>query len=49
MGNGCCIENVYGVEYGFKLVKGFRIFTGKMMINDYWIVCVFAAVSVFGM
>ena len=31
------------------IVKAFRILIGKRMVNDYWIVCVFGIVSVFGM
>ena len=32
----------------FRVVKAFRIFTGKGMLNDYWILCVFGVVNVFG-
>ena len=41
MGSSCWIEGMYGMEYNFKIVKGFRIFIEKGMVNDYWVVCVF--------
>ena len=35
------------MEYGFRKVKSSRIFTGKRMINDRWIVCGLERVGVF--
>ena len=29
MGIGCWIESIYGMEYGFRIVKHFRICTVK--------------------
>ena len=37
------------IIYGFRTVKAFRILIPKGMVNDYWIVCIFGIVSVFGM
>ena len=56
MGTGCWIESVYGMGYGYRIVKGtyrkyiytFGIIIGKLILNDYWIVYVFRIVSVFG-
>lgn len=31
----------WGTGNGFRKVKAFRIFLGKRMVNEYWIVCVF--------
>ena len=31
-----------------KILKAFRIFIEKGMVNDYWIVCLFGIVTVFG-
>lgn len=30
------ILSVFGIKYGFRIVKAFRIFIGKR-ITDYWI------------
>ena len=35
--------------YGFRIVKTFRIFKGKGMVSDYWIVCVFRIINAFEM
>ena len=47
--NDFWIVSVFGIKYGFRIVKAFNIFIGKGMVNDHWIVCVFGIVSVFGM
>ena len=44
MENGCSIESMYGMEYGFGRVKAFRIFIGKRMIDVYWIESVYESV-----
>ena len=38
-----------GTEYHLGIGKVFGIFTGKGIVNDYWIVWVFGIVSVFAM
>ena len=35
------------LEYGHRIVKVFRIFIEKRMVNDYWIVYEFRIVSLF--
>lgn len=45
----CWIVSIFGIKYGFRIVKVFRIFTGQRMMNDYCLVCVFGIVSCFGM
>ena len=37
------------MEYHFSIVKGFAIFTGKGILNDYRILWVFGIASIFGM
>ena len=39
--NSCFIERDYRVEYEFCMVNVFRIFIGKGMVNDYWVISVF--------
>ena len=39
---------MHEIEHGFMIVKAFRIFTGKKMVNGFLIVCKFGIVSVFG-
>ena len=29
------------MEYNFRILKAFRVFIEKGMVNDFWIVCVF--------
>ena len=48
MVNDCCTVSAFGIYYGFRIVDAFRIIIGKGMVNDYWIMCVFGIVSVFG-
>ena len=40
---------MYETEYHFSMVKGFVIFTRKVILNDHWILWAFGIVSVFGM
>ena len=47
--NDYWIVNALGMQYGFRIIKAFRIFAGKGIVNDYWIVYMFEIVSVFRM
>ena len=35
MGSYCCTEGVYGMEDNFSIVKAFRVFIEKGMLNDF--------------
>ena len=36
--NSCFIERDNGMEYKFCVVIVFRLFIGKGMVNDYWVI-----------
>ena len=39
--------SVFGISYGFRIVKAFRTFIGNGMMNDYRIVCVLGQQVIF--
>ena len=42
------IVNVLKIKLGLNIIEAFRAFIGEGIVNDYWIVCVFVIVGVFG-
>ena len=33
--------SVFGIQYGYRILKAFMIFIAKRIVNGYWIVSVF--------
>ena len=41
MGSGCWKGSECEIKYCFTIAKSFRIIIGKVMIKDYYIICIF--------
>ena len=46
-GRGCWAGSLYGMKYGYRVPKYFRIFIEKGMVNYCLIVCKFGILCVF--